>query len=120
MLVYAVNDEMSYQFATLCRQQVLRCRGLENGELAKKKMKAPMILIANKSDLADEARVSSIESEEQARKWGIPFKETSAKLFCNVKESFAELVREVRRQGVATPQQRDGANSSGEMACSLS
>jgi GTPase SAR1 family protein len=56
-----------------------------------------MILIGNKSDLGDQRVISTEQGEALAKKWGVPFMETSAKTRHNVNESMATLLRTIPR-----------------------
>jgi GTPase KRas protein len=49
---------------------------------------APMVLVANKSDLENERQVTTGEGQDLAKSFSIPFMETSAKTRVNVEESF--------------------------------
>jgi GTPase SAR1 family protein len=64
----------------------------------KGKENVPMILIGNKLDLDFERVVTSFDGFDFARKYNIPFFESSAKLKINVEESFFQLVREIRKE----------------------
>jgi GTPase KRas protein len=44
-------------------------------------------------------QVSKSEGEDIAKKWGIPFLETSAKNRTNIDESFVTLLRQIPRTG---------------------
>ena len=63
--------------------------------------------MGNKCDLEEERMVSFHEGEELAREFNCPFFEASAKEHTNVDESFAQLVREIRKvkgKSVHTPE----------------
>lgn len=56
----------------------------------------PMVLIGNKADLEPNQRhVTFEEGQEQAKKWGCSFFETSAKTRQNIEECFSQLVRDM-------------------------
>ncbi len=55
-----------------------------------------MILVGNKSDLESERQVKSDEGAELAKRFRIPFVETSAKQRVNVDLAFQDLVRNIR------------------------
>jgi GTPase KRas protein len=57
----------------------------------------PLILIANKSDLAHARTVSTGEGMDLAKSFGCRYIEASAKTRANVDEAFYELVREIRQ-----------------------
>ena len=57
----------------------------------------PMVLVGNKSDMEELREVSTWEGQQLAKRWGIPFLESSVKTGTGVHESFCELVREIRR-----------------------
>ena len=70
MLIFAIDDKQSFQFAQ------------DKYEIIKKK-KVPFILVGNKSDLQQEREkggVSYQEASHQAKIWGVNYMETSAKV----------------------------------------
>lgn len=56
------------------------------------------ILIANKSDMGEERKVSTERGEKLAKKHGIPFMECSAKTGDNVEEIFLSLGKGIKEQ----------------------
>ena len=56
-----------------------------------------MVLVGNKVDV-DERQVATYEGEELARRFQIPFFETSAKTGLNLTLSFHTLIREWKRK----------------------
>jgi small GTP-binding protein len=72
---------------------------------------AYVILVGNKSDLADERAVSAAEADEASRRYNLEFIETSAKDGTGIGEAFARLAGGIvrrARQGMATePQKKD-------------
>ena len=72
--------------------------------------KVPIILVANKKDLADKdmnaERVSREAGEAQAKQWGAHYIETSACTGENVELTFKELVRHVRAGQKSRPHPR--------------
>lgn len=89
MLVYSITDKNSLKELNTFREQILRVKDVDH---------APMVIIGNKCDLESERAVPTAEGSTQAKNWGIPFFEGSAKARINVEESFFELVREVRKE----------------------
>jgi hypothetical protein len=57
-------------------------------------------LVGNKCDREDERQVTTQEGMEKAKKYRIPFYETSAKTRVNIEESIFDLVRTIPRSGV--------------------
>lgn len=66
------------------KDRILRCKDCD---------KAPIVLVANKIDLANEREVSRKEGEELAKQYEMPFFETSAKNKINVDEIFYQAVK---------------------------
>ena len=56
----------------------------------------PMVLVGNKCDLPTRT-VDMTNAKEQAKHYGIPFIETSAKTRMGVDDAFYTLVREIRK-----------------------
>ncbi|XP_064623154.1 circularly permutated Ras protein 1-like [Lineus longissimus] len=62
--------------------------------------RVPAVLCGNKDDLDDDRKVTREAGEALAKKHGMPFFETSAKVLHNVDEAFQELVRQMPRYGL--------------------
>jgi GTPase KRas protein len=88
LMVFSITSRSSFDEITSFREQILRVKDAD---------KAPMVLVANKSDLENERQVTTGEGQDLAKSFNIPFMETSAKTRVNVEESFFELVREIRK-----------------------
>lgn len=52
----------------------------------------PLMLVGNKCDETESRELTDVEGQEQAKRWGSHFMETSAKTNHNVKELFQELL----------------------------
>ena len=53
-----------------------------------------VVLVGNKCDLPDNKRqVTKEQAEEMAKKWGVPYIETSAKESINVQEAFMTVTK---------------------------
>jgi len=63
----------------------------------------PMSIAGNKCDLESERQVSQEDISYLAKKWSVPFRETSALARINVEAVFFDAVREVRRPGPGNP-----------------
>ena len=57
-----------------------------------------MVLVGNKSDLADKRQVNTEEGQELAEKYGMQFYETSAKSGENVEEIFFKSADEIAKK----------------------
>ena len=90
IIVYAVDDETSFEEAIKIYEQLIKTKETE---------KVPVVLAGNKCDLEEAHRqVTTKEGEDKATEWGIPFLETSAKIPVNVDEMFRFLVRKITEQ----------------------
>ena len=73
-----------------------------------------MILVGNKSDIADR-KVTVEEGKELANKYNMTFLETSAKTSENVKQSFFSLIKEIKTKVKGTkPSGKDGKTTLGK------
>jgi len=93
-LVYSLENRGSFdkELQPLV-QQLQRVRDVDEVK------EIPIILFANKVDLANRRQVSTDEGRDLAKKLGIArFFEGSAKELINIEESFFELVRIIRRK----------------------
>ncbi|KAJ5071339.1 ras-like protein [Anaeramoeba ignava] len=89
LIVYSIISRTSFIEAKQLHQAVKRAKGPKG---------APVITVANKSDLHEE-RVVTVESgEELAAEFSSLYFETSAKTGSNVAECFQQLVRELRKR----------------------
>jgi small GTP-binding protein len=79
---------------------------------------AVIILVGNKSDLADDRAVTESEVQETTKRYGLDYLETSAKTGDNVAETFARLgqavLRQVKAGKVAPPKQEQAVEPVGE------
>jgi GTPase KRas protein len=84
LLVYSVTDKASFENCLDLYKQILRARDEDC---------APVVLVGNKSDLAERV-VSTAHGEELAKQNGWKFYETSAKDGTNVDEVFRDIMRQ--------------------------
>ena len=83
VLVYSITAQSTFNDLQDLREQILRVKDTED---------VPMVLVGNKCDLP----TRSVDMH-QARSYGIPFIETSAKTRMGVDDAFYTLVREIRK-----------------------
>uniref|UniRef100_A0A8D8RZC1 small monomeric GTPase n=1 Tax=Cacopsylla melanoneura TaxID=428564 RepID=A0A8D8RZC1_9HEMI len=87
VVVYSLTNHHTFQDIKQMKELITRVKGSE---------RVPILLVANKLDLASHQReVSTLEGQSLAQNWGCPFIEASAKNKTNVNEMFAEIVREM-------------------------
>ncbi len=104
MLVYDITNRKSFEAIDNWMVQI----HAHAGESVDK------ILIGNKSDQSDERKISKQEGENLAKKYNIPFLETSAKLGQNVEEAFFTIAKNVKNR-LFTEQQAADTNTTLKM-----
>ncbi|KAM8978711.1 ras-like protein [Sarcophilus harrisii] len=87
LLVYSVNDPHSFENVNVLWDHLQKLKGTK---------RVPMVLVANKVDVTDRL-VNPRQGQEVARRFGVPYVETSAKSKEGVEQAFHELVREICR-----------------------
>jgi len=102
---YAITSRQSYDEIHEFREQILRVKDAD---------KVPMVLCGNKCDLEHERQVTTAESQDKAKEWGVPFYETSALARINVEEAFFDLVREIRRENRGGGKDTNGSKKPGK------
>jgi len=74
-------------------------RLIQDEYASKNQQRPPVVLVANKIDLAEQRRISVKQGQEASAAWGVEgYVEVSAKTGENIDNAFATLVRAVRRQ----------------------
>ena len=86
LLVFAVDDRESFELISKKRERILK---------GKHGQPTPMVLVANKIDLADKRKVTTEEAKKLAESWEIDYIETSAKNNLNCKEAFEKLTKKI-------------------------
>lgn len=86
LLVYDISDRETFENVSHWVQQIR-----ENAD-----DKVVLILVGNKCDREDARAVTKEEGEELARRFGVPFFETSAKANTNVDECYNAIARETK------------------------
>ncbi|KAJ3442612.1 ras-like protein [Anaeramoeba flamelloides] len=89
LIVYAINNQNSFDQVEMFRQEILRVKDSDN---------EPILLVGNKSDLEKERKISVTEREDLAKSMSCKSLETSAKTNHNVEKAFFEMVRLIRKK----------------------
>uniref|UniRef100_A0AC35TQ47 Small monomeric GTPase n=1 Tax=Rhabditophanes sp. KR3021 TaxID=114890 RepID=A0AC35TQ47_9BILA len=96
LLVFAVNDNSSFESIASFRAQIMRCKDSDD---------VPMVMVCNKYDLPQRF-VSVKDAQSASQAYGIPHIQTSAKAGLNVEKAFHTLVLEVAKRRRAQGQVR--------------
>ncbi|XP_074083441.1 GTPase NRas-like isoform X1 [Macrotis lagotis] len=96
LCIYAVDDVKSFVDVQIFREELGRVKGND--------YPIPFVLVANKTDVADQP-VSRSLGKGMAKSLKVPYMETSAQNRQGVERAFRELVREIRRiqEGITPP-----------------
>ena len=86
MLIFALNDEQSFEKTKICGEKIIQGKGDKN---------YPIILVGSKLDLENERKVLFNEAKALADSWGMPYIEVSEKNNFNCKEAFEILVKNI-------------------------
>lgn len=105
LCIYSILDPDSLAATEELREQVLRVKNDDRT--------VPFLLVGNKSDLETRRVVSQDVAMEQARQWGVPYVETSAKTRQNVDHVFIELMRLIRDRRNSQQDSRQGGTLDG-------
>jgi small GTP-binding protein len=97
LIVYSVIERNSLFEAEEIYKDILACLNKEA---------VPCVLAGNKADIKDETSVSTEDGQGMAKTMGAKFFETSARTGQNVKASFDEAVRAVKRMVFGVKEQR--------------
>merc|ERR1719215_1083210 len=92
IVVYDITNRASFLNTAKWIEDVRSERGKE----------VVIVLVGNKTDLADRRQVSPEEGEEKAKENGVMFIETSAKMGYNIKALFRQLAQALPGQDEAT------------------
>eukprot|EP01083_Nonionella_stella_P293958 999530_1 len=90
IMIYSIASRRSFDDLHHTYRSI--CRVLDDNEA-----KPALILVGNKCDLEELREVATCEAQEVAKKWGVPFIETSAKDRINHVYCFEEMVRQIIR-----------------------
>ncbi|WOO77124.1 GTP-binding protein rhb1 [Vanrija pseudolonga] len=97
MLVYSIASRQSFEMITTLHEKILDQGGLE---------KVPCVIVGQKSDLANERRVTKAEGEALAKKLGAAFVESSARDNQNIDVAFDALLGEMQREYNPEPEKK--------------
>jgi small GTP-binding protein len=75
---------------------------------------ATILLVGNKSDLADERTISDTEAEEWAKRYNLDYLETSAKTGDHVTDAFVRLGQSILRQHKQIHNERGAGETAGD------
>lgn len=89
ILVYAINNKLSFNEIDSFRNQLIRVKDMDN---------VPTVLVGNKCDLEEQREVPRLQGINKAKEFNCPFFETSALECINVQETFYQIVREIRKE----------------------
>mmetsp|Transcript_70967 Transcript_70967/g.154202 ORF Transcript_70967/g.154202 Transcript_70967/m.154202 type:complete len:214 (+) Transcript_70967:65-706(+) len=101
IVVYDITNRASFISTSTWIEDVRSERGPE----------VVIVLVGNKTDLADRRQVSTEEGEEKAKENGVMFIETSAKAGHNIKNLFRQLAQALPGQEEASGADAGGANN---------
>ncbi|XP_002137170.2 ras-related protein Ral-a-like [Drosophila pseudoobscura] len=108
LCVFSIADEGSFQATQAARDLVLQLRKDES---------VPFLLVGNKSDLKEERQVPLGECQARARKWGVSYVETSAKLHQNVHLVFYDLMRQISSRKASGSMATNGGRKCKKKGC---
>lgn len=94
LLVYSITSGASMHDVVALHDRLVKVKGSGSGNGLK------VILVGNKSDLAEERAVSRKQGQELADKWGCLFVETTAKQWGSVEGVFMSLIGELEKPKV--------------------
>ncbi|EGC35471.1 hypothetical protein DICPUDRAFT_168758 [Dictyostelium purpureum] len=102
LIIYDICCRSSFEKCPEFFEQIQRVKELDS---------FPFVLIGNKVDLESQRQVSTVEGNELAKYYNVPFFETSAKNKTNVEECFSELVRCIKRHNQQSKRDEKNKNS---------
>jgi len=88
VFVYSIIDEVTIQYVEELFENLSRIRESDV-------YKTPITLAGNKCDLEEEREVSVQAGQDLAKRWNVPFFETSAKTGYGINEIFIGLSKQV-------------------------
>ncbi|PIC34248.1 hypothetical protein B9Z55_013960 [Caenorhabditis nigoni] len=109
VLVFSLAETSTFENLKQTFLDILTIRGED----------VPMVLVGNKSDLAETRQVEESDAQNFARKLRIPYFETSARLNQNVSEVFEECAVLIQKSGKSQGERRRWSSESeiGDKKC---
>lgn len=104
LLVYSLIERTTFVPMAKISEQIKRVKDTDHH--------VPIVLVGNKSDMADKREVSYGEGELLARTLNCPFFETTAKLRIHIDECFHDLVREIKKVHSETAKEKPEKSNS--------
>ncbi|XP_063724019.1 ras-related protein O-RAL-like [Symsagittifera roscoffensis] len=96
LCVFSVSERSTFEEMDEFREAILRVKEVNEIDGSDPQGAAnPIILVGNKSDLADQRKVSFDEADAKAKTWGIEYIETSALKDENVKQVFETIMHKI-------------------------
>lgn len=111
LCVFSIVDRETFAALNDFREQILRVKSDEHAP--------PLILVGNKSDLADKRAVSEQDARSLAQSWGVPYVETSALLKVNVEKVYQDLAAKIMetKEVRAAPSTATAASPGSDSKC---
>jgi GTPase KRas len=102
LILYRINSSESLRFAKDEMDYIISRNNVDHSKTI------PIVLIGTKCDLCEKDRVISFEDGlEMARKYEIPFFETSAKICINIEEAVFSLINEIHKKREDTNKKKE-------------
>jgi len=101
LLTYSIVEPSTFVDVEELFENVVRVRDSDPSQI-------PMVLAGNKCDLAEKREVTVEQGEHLARKFGVPFFETSAKTRHNINEIFLNLTKQILKSSKPVKEKRRG------------
>lgn len=99
LLVFSITSEPSFAELKDLREQIIRL---------KDDVKAPLVIVGNKSDLEEDRVITKAKAFQLSQSWGnAPYYETSARRRVNVDEAFIDLCRQIIKKDMQLTPTRD-------------
>ena len=118
IIVFSLTNRDSFDECDVFHEQMLQVRELLPGG-AGSDIWAPCVLVGNKSDLDEFRQVPTEEAAAKAKRWGVPYFETSALSGRNVDLVYTTIIREMWRDRLANCSSSNSFDSSSSRRCTI-